>query len=378
MHKLSPKPFFLLPLVLLGLLGGIAGGWIRLGSPVIPIAEAGANHGLLMVGGFLGTLISIERAMVMKKKAWLIIPFLSGISTVFFLIGQDQAGIGALLAGSLGLSVIMQVQVIRHPHFHSILLYLGAVSWFIGNFFAWHFGLIAAGSIWWIGFLLFTIVGERLELSQFLPVPSWSKKALGGLLGLFFMGLILPFHGVGNEVMGLAVLLISVWLLIFDMAKVAAKKKAQFRYIGIGLRVGYVWLGVQGLVLLLMESHPLFYDLVLHTFFLGFTFSMIWSHAPIIFPTIFGIRQTPYHRILWWPWSLFQMTLLGRIGFGLAENYEWRKIMGISNGYLILLMFGFMVAIVIWKIKFQTQKHVEEAINHKIIKSKSSISRIDT
>lgn len=377
MRPLNPKPFLLLPLVLLGLLGGIAGGWIKLGSPILPILESGINHGLLMVGGFLGTLISIERAMVMKKKAWLFIPFLSGISTIFFLIGQDQVGIIALLTGSLGLSVIMQVQVIRHTHFHSILLYLGAVCWFIGNFFAWHFGLIAAGSSWWIGFLLFTIVGERLELSQFLPVPSWSKKALGALLGLFFIGLILPFHGTGNEVMGVAVLLISVWLLIFDMAKVAAKKKAQFRYIGIGLRVGYLWLGAQGLILLLMESHPLFYDLVLHTFFLGFTFSMIWAHAPIIFPTIFGIRQTPYHRILWWPWILFQGTLLGRIGFGLAENFEWRKIMGISNGYLILLMFGFMVAIVIWKIKSQQERVAECDLNHHVIKSNNSISRID-
>lgn len=377
MRPLSPKPFLLLPMVLLGLLGGIAGGWIRLGSPIIPIAESGINHGLLMVGGFLGTLISIERAMVMKKKAWLFIPFLSGISAIFFLIGQDQVGMFCLLAGSLGLSVIMQFQVIRHPHFHSILLYLGAVSWFIGNFFAWHFGLIAAGSTWWIGFLLFIIVGERLELSQFLPVPSWSKKVLGALLGLFFIGLILPFHGAGNEVMGMAVLLISAWLLIFDMAKVAAKKKAQFRYIGIGLRVGYLWLGAQGLILLLMENHPLFYDLVLHTFFLGFTFSMIWAHAPIIFPTIFGIRETPYHRILWWPWILFQVTLLGRIGFGLAENFEWRKIMGISNGYLILLMFGFMVAIVIWKIKSQPERVAECDLNHHAIKSNNSISRID-
>lgn len=351
MRPLNPKPFLLLPLVLLGLLGGISGGWIRLGSPIIPIPESGINHGLLMVGGFLGTLISIERAMVMKKKAWLFIPFLSGISGVFFLIGQVQVGMIALLAGSLGLSVIMQVQVIRHPYFHSILLYLGAVSWFVGNFLAWHFGLIAAGSTWWIGFLLFTIVGERLELSQFLPVPSWSKKALGALLGLFFIGLILPFHGTGNEAMGMAVLLISVWLLIFDMAKVAAKKKAQFRYIGIGLRVGYLWLGAQGLILLLMESHPLFYDLVLHTFFLGFTFSMIWAHAPIIFPTIFGIRETPYHQILWWPWILFQVTLLGRILSGVMGEFELRKSFGVANGYLILIQFILMAGVVMWKIR---------------------------
>lgn len=347
------NPAVLLPLVLAALVLGVVGGWIRLGSSVILLPEAGGNHGLLMVGGFLGTLISLERAMVMKKKAWLIVPFLSGISTLFFLFGLDRVGMAALLAGSLGLSVIMHFQTVRHLLFHNTLGYLGAVCWFIGNFLSWHFGMIAAGSTWWIGFFLFTIVGERLELSQFLPIPSWSKRGLGTILSLFFLGLVLPFHGVGNEVMGSAALLISVWLLVFDMAKVAAKKKAQFRYIGVGLRVGYLWLGAQGLILTLLESHPLFYDLVLHTFFLGFTFSMVWAHAPIIFPTIFGIRESPYHRLLWWPWGLFQVTLLGRIGFGIMGNYQWRKIMGITNGYVILLMFVLMAGMVIWKIKFQ-------------------------
>lgn len=371
------QPYYLLPLVLLGLVMGIAGGWIRLGNPVIPVAEAGINHGLLMVGGFLGTLISIERAMVMNKKIWLVIPFLSGLSNLFFLIGMQSVGLLLLLSGSLGLGLIMHFQSVKHPHFHTFLLYAGAVFWFIGNFLVWKSGLIATGSTWWMGFLLFTIVGERLELSQFLPVPSWSKKALGGLLGVFFIGLLFPFHGLGNEILGAAVLLISAWLLTFDMAKVAAKKKEQFRYIGIGLCIGYLWLGVQGLILLLMESHPLFYDLVLHTFFLGFTFSMIWAHAPIIFPTIFGIRHTPYHSILWGPWTLFQVTLFGRIAFGLGELMEWRKIMGISNGYLILLMFGFMAGILAWKIKSQPTKPVGSDQNHPPFKSQKSSLQID-
>ena len=60
-----------------------------------------------------------------------------------------------------------------------------------------------------------------------------------------------------------------------NVAKVAAKKDNQFRYIGIGLRMGYVWLMLHGLILLFLEGQVLFYDLLLHTFFLGFTFSMI-------------------------------------------------------------------------------------------------------
>lgn len=351
MSLTSPKAFYLLPLVVLGLVLGISGGWIRLGSTLIPIAPAGMNHGLLMVGSFLGTLISIERAMVMKQRTWLFIPFLTGISIFPFLLGFTDLGLILLMAGSLGLGIIMHLQTPKHPEFHSALLYAGAASWFIGNLLAYQTGLIAAGSTWWIGFLLFTIVGERLELNQFLPVPSWSKLALKLLLILFTLGLIIPFHAWGNELMGLASFPIAIWLLVFDMAKVAARKKDQFRYIGIGLRMGYVWLGIYGLILLGMESHSLFYDLLLHTFFLGFTFSMIWAHAPIIFPTIFAIRETPYHPILWVTWTLFQVSLAGRILFSFLEGYELRKAFGVANGYLVLIHFGLMAAIVIWKIR---------------------------
>lgn len=346
----SFKALHLLPLVFLSLLLGISGGWIRLGSLVVPISEAGVYHGLIMTGGFLGTLISIERAMIMEKKTWLIIPLLTGASLIPFFLGIDEIGLFLLMAGSLGLSLIMHLQSLKHPKFHTALLYAGAVSWFIGNYMSWHTGLIAAGSTWWIGFLLFTIVGERLELSQFLPVPSWSKHALKLLLALFAIGLAIPFHSWGNEIMGLSTLLISAWLLVFDMAKVISKKSGQFRYIGIGLRVGYVWLGIHGLILLGMESHALYYDLMLHTFFLGFTFSMIWAHAPIIFPTIFGIRESPYHPILWSTWISFQVSLLGRILSSLWGEFQLRQLFGILNGYLILIQFILMVGIILWKI----------------------------
>jgi hypothetical protein len=170
--KLIQAPY-LLPFVLVGLLAGISGGWLRLGSTILPVASAAANHGLLMVGAFLGTLISLERAMVMPHRSWLLVPFLTGISVFPFLMQSSELGMGLLLLGSLGLSVIMHLQTLKHAKFHSVLLYIGAASWFVGNFLAWKTGLIAAGTTWWIGFLMFTIVGERLELSQFLPVPTY-------------------------------------------------------------------------------------------------------------------------------------------------------------------------------------------------------------
>jgi hypothetical protein len=348
--KLIPAPPLLL-FVLVGLLAGISGGWLRLGSPIIPLVSAAANHGLLLVGAFLGTLISLERAMIMSRRSWLLVPLFSGLSAVPFLGANSELGMLLLLASSFGLSVIMHLQTLKHPKFHSVLLYIGAACWFVGNFLAWQTGLIAAGTTWWIGFLMFTIVGERLELSQFLPVPTWSQNALKTFLALFTLGLVVPFHFWGNEIMGGAALLISTWLLRFDMAKVTARKTAQFRYIGIGLRMGYVWLGLHGVILLAMESHMLYYDLILHTFFLGFVFSMIWAHAPIIFPTIFALRISPYHPVLWITWGIFQLTLAGRVLSSLMGEFELRKIFGISNGFAILIHFALMTAIVAYKIR---------------------------
>lgn len=341
------NPAYLLPLVLLGLLSGISGGFIRMGSSITGFGAAA--HGLYLVGGFLGTLISIERAMVMKQKAWLLVPFASGISSLFFLLGLTELGYGLLFFASLGLVIIMHLQSLKHPKTHSYLLYIGATFWFLGNFMAFRQGLIAAGATWWIGFLLFTILGERLELSEFLPVKNRIKTLLLGFLGLFFLGLIFPFHGIGPHLLGAGAILISIWLLRYDMAKVSVKKGHQFQYIGLGLLTGYAWLFIFGFTVLLLPSHPLYYDLILHSFFLGFVFSMIWAHGPIIFPLIFGIKESPFHPILWIPWGIFQVTLIGRILSSAMSWVDERKWFAIGNGFSILVMFLAMAGVVIGK-----------------------------
>lgn len=171
------------------------------------------------------------------------------------------------------------------------------------------------------------------------------------LLGLFFLGMWLPFHYNGTWIMGGSVIFIGVWLLRYDMANVAARKDKQFKYIGIGLKVGYVWLILNGVILCFLELHPLFYDLYIHTFFLGFTFSMIWAHAPIMLPMVLGIQEKLFHPILWIGWSLFQLSLFGRIVSTLLNLPDWRVWFGIFNGWNVLGMFvlmGFILLIKVW------------------------------
>lgn len=361
------KPVYIFPFVLLGLLTGIIGGWIRLGYMDWHIAGAASNHGVLMVGGFLGTLISLERAMVMKNKFWLLVPFISGLSIpVLLWLGWPTLGVVLLLTASSGLMAIMYLQTIKHPVLYQFIMSVGAASYFIGNFMLLNTGLVAAAVPWWMGFLLLTIVGERLELSKFLPTPKWAKNGLALILGFFILGIWLPFHGSGSSLMGLSVLLVSVWLLYFDMAKIASKKPDQFKYIGVGLRVGYLWLFLNGVILIFYTHHPLYYDLFLHTFFLGFTFSMIWAHAPIILPMVLNIKEKLYHPILWLGWSIFQLSLIGRIVGSMMKTSDFRSAFGFINGWSILTMFALMAGIIIFK-RWYTEKPLaksQDAVSH--------------
>ncbi|WP_209332172.1 hypothetical protein [Lunatimonas salinarum] len=128
MKFLQLKALNLLPLVLISLVLGISGGLIRLGEVSIPIAEAGIYYARWLFGDF-----DFDRARDGHgKKTWLIIPLLTGSSVFLFLMGYADLELILLMAGSLSLSLIMHLQSLKHPKFHTALLYGGVVSWFVG------------------------------------------------------------------------------------------------------------------------------------------------------------------------------------------------------------------------------------------------------
>ena len=337
-----------MPLVALAMLAGIVGGWMRLGWP-LGLTQGAVHHGLLMTGGFLGTLITLERTVGMPSNWWRLFPLLSGLGTLMLLSGRMTEGVGAFLLGGAGLVVVYLHQMTNHREPYWYVLLAGAVCWVVGNLLLLRTGLVPAASTWWAGFILLTIVGERLELTRYLPVPRWAKGVLWTLLSMYVCGLVLPFHGAGRVMLGAATIATSLWLLRYDMARVAIRKAGFHRYIGAGLLVGYGWLLLQGIMLIAIPDHPLFYDLFVHAFFLGFAFSMIWAHAPIILPGVLRSPHRPFHPILWAGWTLFQLTLIGRMAFALMKDVELRMAFGIANGFVIIAMFLMMAGIMVWK-----------------------------
>ncbi len=88
--------FPLLFLAIVSLLVGMWSGLFRVGWLFPSLVPWRMAHGPLMIAGFLGTLISIERAVALNKP-WLYIgPIFSAAGGIYYIAGGDDI-IGALL-----------------------------------------------------------------------------------------------------------------------------------------------------------------------------------------------------------------------------------------------------------------------------------------
>jgi hypothetical protein len=85
----------------------------------------------------------------------------------------------------------------------------------------------------------------------------------------------------------------------------------------------------------------LYYDACLHALFLGFVFSMIFGHAPIILPAVLGV-EIPYVRALYGPLALLHLSVLVRVVADLLGLVDVRGFAAIAN-VVALLSYAFTV-----------------------------------
>ena len=150
--------------------------------PALPM-----SHGPLMIGGFLGTLIGLERAVGVQKRWAYAGPLLSGVGGLLLIAGAPTAWGAALMLLGSGVLVAVFVGIIRTvPALYTVAIGLGALLWLIGN------GLWLAGwsipqvVLWWAGFLVMTIAGERLELSRMLRLSATASRLFVAATALFW------------------------------------------------------------------------------------------------------------------------------------------------------------------------------------------------
>jgi hypothetical protein len=336
-----PLPFLFL--AILGLLAALWAGLMRLGWHLPALTPALAlAHGPLMISGFLGILIPLERAVAIKQKWMYIPPFLAGLGWLAtILIRAAPLGPILLTLASLGGVAILIVMTRREFALHTVTMLLGMLAWFIGNLL-WLFGWqIFQIVLFWQAFLILTIAGERLELSRVLRPSRIQQILFGGIVLVLLSGILVSIFNlqIGTRLYGTTLLFLFLWSLQNDLAWRNLNHKLPLtRYIAWCLASGLIWLGVGGGLNLIFGAQVAGprYDAVLHVVFVGFVISMIFGHAPIIFPAILGIPIN-FQPIFYLHLILLHTSLILRVIADFSNWHTLRMWGGLLNEVAILL-----------------------------------------
>jgi hypothetical protein len=221
----------------------------------------------------------------------------------------------------------------KQPALFTVTLATGAAAW-VGGSLLWLAGQPLQTVVpWWLAFLVLTIAGERLELSRFVPRPPAAQRQFGGVLLFLLLGLAGSAWPVGQLLFGAALLALALWLLQHDLARRTVRTKGLTRYIAVCLLAGYVWLAVAGAIVLraggLQPGGPA-WDAALHAVALGFVFSMVFGHAPIVLPSVMRVAL-PYHPAFYAPLAALHLSLLLRLAGDAAGHFAWLRGAGLLS-----------------------------------------------
>ncbi|MBP8296037.1 MAG: hypothetical protein KAX84_08010 [Burkholderiales bacterium] len=320
----------------LSLAAGIGAGLARMGwDEPAAVAALIMWHGPLMICGFFGTVISLERAVALGARWTYLGPLFAAIGGVTLaLSGPPPVAIASLTLGSLVLVVASWVVHRMQPALHTLTILIAAVFWAAGNALLAVTGTIAPALPWWIVFLVLTIAGERLELSRFLPPSPIARRVFAVLVGAMVVGALLavvdavrgwlPFAG--------ALLGLALWLGKQDIARRTVKEAGLTGFIGACLLSGYAWLAFGAVMLFANGVTPdaWRWDAGLHAILIGFVFAMVFGHAPIIFPSVLRVT-VPWHWTFYVPLALLHVSLLLRVAGDLAQSMPLRAHGGAAN-----------------------------------------------
>lgn len=305
-RRLSRRALAGVALLTIGaLLGALGGGLARLGTlPATAVGPTGdaplAQHGALMMAGFFGAVISLERAVALQRGLW--VPALAAVGALLgWMAGWWALAALCWLASALGLCSLY-AWAARH---RAVSLPLGveaagALALFVGTL-AWWLGQWGAARLGWSAFLLLTIAGERRELMRMVPLPRWARAVFHPLwLGLLGVP-VLAALGWADALTGWWALCaaLAAWLLRFDVALRLLRAPGWAGHTAICLVTGYLWLMLAALLGLAGRAEAW------HLLWLGFVMAMVFGHAPIMLPALAGWRPRPTRL------ALLPLALLG-------------------------------------------------------------------
>lgn len=326
----------------IALLAGLDAALLLLGVAAPVTTERLASvHGMLMVLGFIGTVIALERAVALGKAWAFASPALMGLGGIALISPLPLSVAGALLMAATGLQAVIFIPLWRRRRDAAVLVQaLGAASAF-GATILFTGGVATASFLpWLIAYVVLLISGERMELARLGRADDRAEKAVlaGGVALLAATVLMLLFPRWAAPVLGAALVAMVASLLRVDVARKMLRSTGLPRFSAACLMAGYVWLAVAGGILLLVPN-PFdggAYDALVHSVMLGFTMSMIFAHAAVILPAVLR-RPLPYHPVMYVPAGLLHAALAVRIIGGDLRNAHlvW-QIGGVGNVVAVL------------------------------------------
>ena len=357
-----------LALAPLSLVGAVAGGLLRACTapppPTLPawLTAAALAHAALMICGFLGTIVALERAVAVGQRndrpgprstadspregesdlspssgwtracerlaperpsaaaAAFLAPLASGLGGALLLAGHARAGAWAMVAAAAAFVVVNIVLVRRQRAPHTWLLLAGAVAWLVGS------ALYAGGASgpvllpWWFAFLVATIAAERLEMTRLTGRGPAVERSLRLVMATLFGGAAVAGFSapMGAALFGTALVLLAAWLFLNDVARRTLFAHGLARYMAVCLLTGYGWLAAAGIGWIGLGAGLPLHDLALHALGLGFVVSMMMAHAPVILPAVARVKLRfgwPFYL----PLAALHVSLVVRLGFGASD-----------------------------------------------------------
>lgn len=323
------------PVSILFMLLAVVLGAFRLltqqGITLTPLGFLQVHHGELIVFGFLAPLLMTERYLgataFSLSPAVRFMPFLAVAGVVLKLVYWFTIVyvLNVLATLAVAVAVVMYIYLLVKVSRQSAqplpfqYMVLGALALLAGVIIALVRSPVAnpAFTLLLISFPVLTIIGERVELSRFLS-PRAHARARWGFWAAAAASLLLVIRtggiGGGYLLMAWAVLLAlaAAPLLRPELTLVRLGQRGLHRYLGRHLVMAYIWLLV-GLVIILLggERYPL-YDAGAHAVAIGFVFTMIFAHAPVIAPVILNgaIRE---ERLGYYPLALLSLSVVMRV-----------------------------------------------------------------
>ena len=197
-----------------------------------------------------------------------------------------------------------------------------------------------------------TIAAERLEMTRLMRRRPGAQLALGVLLTALVAGASVTIFSArtGGVLYGLSLLLLALWLGVFDIARRTVAAPGLPRYMAVCLLGGYAWLALAGIAWVATALGWPLRDAALHALGLGFIVSMIMGHAPVILPAIARIKL-PFSRLFYLPLLALHLSLVVRLFAGL-HDLTWRGNGALLNAVAIGLFAATMAGAALrWKLR---------------------------